>query len=211
LTAEEEVVGSLRPASGGPLTFAAQTQVLRSYLWVEQQLFETLGSWVTTEDEDSARVFFDVQSRQHAWHAELFDALLPVPAPLEESRIVGGGPKTTPDGRLAGLFEEVSGSSTTILRLSALLRVVLPRMVTGYSLHLRRIAFAADQPTARTLRLVLRDAMEAFQGGEELLEEQYAALPPAELGAQADRAGQALGRMEEHLARGGPGLVALPA
>ncbi len=58
----------------------------------------------------------------------------------------------------------------TLLRLVGLARVVLPRLVAGYGLHLRRAAPVADGPVVRSLRLVMRDEIEAWQATETLVE-----------------------------------------
>ena len=55
---------------------ATSARLLGGYGWMEQRLFEVLGSWVASEPVAEACVLFDMMSRQHAWHAELcFDRL----------------------------------------------------------------------------------------------------------------------------------------
>jgi hypothetical protein len=48
--------------------------------------------------------------------------------------------------------------------------VVLPRLVTTYTRHLRVAAPVADAPLRRALRLVLRDEVEDWLAGERLVQ-----------------------------------------
>ncbi len=45
--------------------------------WIEQRCFELLGGWVTSTPEPDVKLVFARQSHHHAWHAELFDRVLP--------------------------------------------------------------------------------------------------------------------------------------
>jgi hypothetical protein len=132
-----------------------------------------------------AQVLFDAYSQQHAWHAELFADRLPaldsvdpaslvLPPSAEMDRMlnvlsgaVSAGEHSTTDGSLLG---DASGTAAggTLPRLVGLGRVVVPRLVTGYALHLRRVSTVADAPMARCLRLVLRDEIEQWQALEAL-------------------------------------------
>ena len=158
-----------------------------SYRWVERRLFEVLGSWVASEPVPEAQMLFDVYSQQHAWHAELFADRLPaldsvdpdtlvLPPSVEVDRMLavlagvapaGDHPATA--GSMIGSGEgSAFPSGGTLPRLVGLGRVVLPRLITGYNLHLRRVSPVVDAPTTRGLRLVLRDEIEEWQALEAL-------------------------------------------
>jgi hypothetical protein len=178
-------VGVGAGAGGGVLSLHAQARLVGSYQWVERRLFEVLGSWVVSEPVPEAQVLFDAYSQQHAWHAELFADRLPaldsvdpdtlvLPPSAEMDRMlnvlsgaVSDGERSTHDG---SLLEDASGTPAggTLPRLVGLGRVVVPRLVTGYALHLRRVSTVADAPMARCLRLVLRDEIEQWQALEAL-------------------------------------------
>ncbi|HVA03911.1 MAG TPA: hypothetical protein VMU64_09185 [Acidimicrobiales bacterium] len=174
-------------ASGATsLSLDALGRLVGSYQWVEHQLFEILGSWVASEPVPEAQMVFDVFSQQHAWHAELFadrlpaldfvdaDALMVAPSP-EVDRMLAVMAGADPDGDRDADGSAVSRGGTldipargTLPRLVGIGRVVLARLVTGYTLHLRRVSPVADAPMTRCLRLVLRDEIEEWQALEAL-------------------------------------------
>ncbi len=123
-------------------------------------------------------------------------AILTLPPNAEVDRLLGllaGGP--------AGQAPAAGG---TLLRLVGLARVVLPRLIAGYGLHLRRAAPVADGPVIRALRLVVRDEVEAWWATETLV--QTLVDRPHDI-AVVSAHQQSL---EEVLAGIGPGLVPWP-
>jgi hypothetical protein len=175
--------------SGGPvLSLHGEARVVGAYQWVERRLFEVLGSWVVFEPVPEAQVLFDAYSQQHAWHAELFADRLPaldsvdtdalvLPPSVEVDRMlnvlsgtVPESEQSAPDGSLLGRDALGPPAGGTLARLVGTGRVVLPRLVTGYTLHLRQVSTVADAPMARCLRLVLRDELEQWQALEALTE-----------------------------------------
>lgn len=192
-------------ASALPLDAAART--IGAYQWIEQRMFEILGGWVASEPIAEARLVFDVHSQQHAWHAELWADRLPV-LDAVDPRTLTVTPSVEVDRLLVALAGGTPGTGAaaggTLLRLVGVARVVLPRLVAGYGLHLRRAAPVADGPVVRCLRLVLRDEIEAWQTTETLV--QTLVHRPHDI-AVVTAHQQAL---EEKLAGIGPGLVPWP-
>jgi hypothetical protein len=203
--------------SGAPpaaLGIVALQRLLGGYQWVERRTFEVLGSWVGSEAVPEARILYDLQSQQHAWHAELFAERMPaidgvdpatyvLPPSAETDRLLatlGGGTAPGNEGIIGAA--PVGG---TLLRLVGLARVLLPRLVTGYSLHLRRCVPVADAAVVRALRLVLRDDVEAWQATEAMV--QALVRRPHDV-AVVTAHQQAL---EEKVAETGPGIVPWPA
>jgi hypothetical protein len=214
------------PGGAGPagLTLHDQARLVGGYQWVERRLFEVLGAWVGSEPVPEAQVLYDVYSQQHAWHAELLAERLPVldsldpatltvPPDAEVDRTLGllagtvsdqgavggegaGGPGAPPRGTVP--------AGGTLLRLVGLGRVVLPRLVAGYNLHLRRLSSVADAPVGRCLRLVRRDELEQWQAIEALT--QSLLRRPHDIAVVT--AHQQL--LEELLAGSGAGLVPWP-
>jgi hypothetical protein len=186
--------------------------LLGACVWIERRSFEVLGSWVFNEAVPQARVAFDVQSLQHAWHAELLAERLPavddtdpttvvLPPSAEVDRLLaglGGGIPAPEEGTIA----TVAGG--TLLRLVGLARVLLPRLVAQYTRHLQRCAPVADAPLARALRLVLLDEHQAWQSCEAMV--QALVRRPHDV-AVVTAHQQAL---EELVAESGPGLVPWP-
>jgi hypothetical protein len=148
-----------------PLTLAQAAERFGAYRWAEQRLFELTGAWAAEATSPEARIHLDVVSGQHAWHAELWAARLPVLDGTDREAL------TRPAGPVLGpLLDEVARTSGTVARLAALYRVVVPRLLTTYGRHLRRAAPATDAPAVRALRLVRRDEVESWEAGEALLE-----------------------------------------
>ena len=181
-------VGAVAGSGGGGLSLHSQARLVGSYQWVERRLFEVLGSWVASEPVPEAQVLFDAYSQQHAWHAELFADRLPaldsvdpdtlmLPPSAEMDRMlnvlsgaVSDSEHSTHDGSLLGRDASGTPAGGTLPRLVGLGRVVVPRLVTGYALHLRRVSTVAGAPMARCLRLVLRDEIEQWQALEALIQ-----------------------------------------
>jgi hypothetical protein len=164
--------GSLA-AEMGALRLEDQARLIGGYEWIERRLFEVLGGWVPSEPVAEARVAFDLYSQQHAWHAELWSARLPVLDGLDPATLTVP-PSAEVDRLLVRLAGAPPGEAPalggTLLRLVGLARVMLPRLIAGYGLHLRRAAPVADAPVVRSLRLVVRDEIEAWQAMETLVQ-----------------------------------------
>ncbi len=174
--------------------------LLGAYCALERALFELTGALAADAGTGpAARVALDAWSAEHAWHAELFADRLPLVADLDVHALVE---LPAPAAHLLGRLS----SEPPVERLAGLVRVVLPRLVTTYRRHLRATSDAADGPTRRALRLVLRDEVEALVAGEALLE---GCLDRPD---QVERAGAVAVAVESALVRAeiGPGLVAWP-
>jgi hypothetical protein len=213
---ESGVVGA--PA----LSLDVAARLVGSYQWVERRLFEVLGVWVASEPVPEAQVLFDVYSQQHAWHAELFAERLPaldsvdpeslvLPPSVEVDRMLGVLAGVVPEHRDSAGTEGVSGAGRlevpaggTLPRLVGIGRVVLARLVTGYTLHLRRVSPVVDAPLARCLRLVLRDEAEEWQTLEALT--QALLRRPHDVAVVTGHQQ----RLEEIIAGAGAGLVPWP-
>ncbi len=209
--------------SGPALSLHAQARLAGSHQWIERRLFEVLGSWVASEPVPEAQMLFDVYSQQHAWHAALFAERLPALDSVDPATLVLP-PSTEVDrmmALLAGVVPDDARSITdgnlmpraggpdvpargTLPRLVGIGRVVLARLVTGYSLHLRRLSPVADAPMIRCLRLVLRDETEEWQALEALT--QALLRRPHDVAVVTGHQQ----RLEEIIAGSGAGLVPWP-
>ncbi len=212
------LAGSDTPAAGASQALPLQqsARLLGGYRWVEQRLFEVLGRWAATESLPEACLLFDVQSQQHAWHAELFEERLPVLDGFDPAEVTVA-PSVGVERLLAGLAgDEPAGAASpagadddgrrggTLLRLAGLGRVILPRLVAGYTVHLRRCAPMADAAVARVLRLVLDDDLDAWRATELMV--QSLARRPHDLAVLTDHQ-----RHWEELLLGHAGLAPWPA
>ena len=173
--------------AGAALPLGAAAALVGGYRWIEQALYELLGSWVTDVPLPGVQVLLDAQSTRHAWHAELWADRLPVlagvdpealTAPPEPARAVLatlagiGPPAGVPGWSWAPANDDGSaiGPPGALPRLAGLYRVVLPRLVVSYGRHLAAASPVADGPVIRALRLILADEVEDWHVGERLVQ-----------------------------------------
>ncbi len=185
------------------LTLVESARLLGCYRWVELRLFEVLGGWVTNETEPEARVLFDLQSRHHEWHAQLWGERIPEVEGIVEPDLMTVAPDEGTEELLATLGG-VEGGGGTLVRLVGLARVVLPRLVCGYSHHLGKALEVSDGPVIRALSLALRDDIEDWQAVE-LMVQSLIRRPHDVAVVTAHQQ-----RLEALVVGSGPGLVPWP-
>jgi hypothetical protein len=210
------VSDALEESSGRPqltnharvaLTLLESALLLGRYNWVEFRLFEVLGSWVANETESEARLLFDIQSRHHAWHSELFAERIPdVDGVVDPGTVTVASDEAIVEllSTLGGVPGGEEGGGGTLVRLVGLARVVLPRLVCGYGYHLSRAAAVSDGPVIRALELALRDDIEDWQAVE-LLVQRLIRRPHDVAVVTAHQQ-----RLEALVVGSGPGLVSWP-
>jgi hypothetical protein len=139
------------------------------HAWVEMRLFEILGRWSGTVAQPRARALLASHSHHHAWHAELWNGLLPAVPHLAVAELVA--PDEADAALIAGLdaLDEV-GTDDADPRLRAVYREALPHLVRTYSGHLDLTTPVTDGPTIRVLRLVLADLDRDRTAGDELID-----------------------------------------
>jgi hypothetical protein len=157
------------PEDAGALTLAEAAARHGAYRWVERRLFELTGSWAVAPGLPAeARLLCFEASAQHAWHADLWEARLPVLAGVDRERLTRPvGPAVEP--LLAGLApgawdgdDETAGHRFLV----GLARVVLPLLLVSYRGFGERLVPVADAPTVRALGLVVRDEDEELAAAQ---------------------------------------------
>ncbi|MHB1710823.1 MAG: hypothetical protein ACYCV7_05410 [Acidimicrobiales bacterium] len=190
----EEYLAHPGNAEGQPsLPLEITAGLVGGYRWIEQALFELLGSWVVDIPLAGVKIHLDAQSARHGWHAELWGDRLPVmfnadpdgltrppePAGRVLATLAGQRPSSASSPRTGkpGWAWETPEDDDTALdrpgalpRLAGLYRVIMPRLVVSYGRHLRAASAVADAPLIRTLRLVLADELEDWHAGERLVQ-----------------------------------------
>ena len=162
-----------------------------AYCWVERRLFELTGSWAAAPGlPDGARLFLFEASAAHAWHAELWEARLPVLAGVDReelTRPLGGAVEPLLAALETGVF---GGDDETAGRrfLVGLARVVLPLLLVSYRRLGQRLVPVADGPAIRALTLVVRDAEEELRAVEALVDGLLAAPEAVQQAAEWTRA-----------------------
>ncbi len=141
---------------------------LGHYRWIEMRLFEVLGGWVATVPELEVKLRLGPHSFHHAWHAELWDELLPQLRGVDREALTA-----PPNDTMAQFVEALSsarGRGQTIERMVGVYRVLIPHKIAAYTHHLDRALPVTDGPALRSLRLVLQDEREDVREGELLLQ-----------------------------------------
>jgi len=154
---------------GGParrsLPLSVTASLVGGYRWIEQRLFELLGAWAAEATRPELRAHLDEQSARHAWHASLWADRLPVRDGVSADELTVAPAVAA---RVLAVLDE-SRSETAPL-MAGLYRVVLPRLVTGYTRHLGATAPVSDGPVIRALGLVLTDEIEDWHAGERVVQ-----------------------------------------
>jgi hypothetical protein len=139
------------------------------HAWVEMRLFEILGRWSGTVSQPRAQALFGSHSHHHAWHAELWNGLLPAVPHLAVPELVA--PDEADAVLIAGLDAlDEAGTDDADSRLRAVYREALPHLVRAYSGHLDLTTPVTDGPTIRVLRLVLADLDRDRAAGDALID-----------------------------------------
>jgi len=131
-------------------TLEASARRIGHHVWIEQSLFEELGGWVTSTPEPAAKALLAEHSLHHAWHAQLWDGLLPAVPHLPAADLV-----VSPTGDAA--FPAAPAGGATAERLGWLCGEALPTLLDRYADHLARTTPLTDGPTIRVLGLVTTD------------------------------------------------------
>ena len=138
--------------------------------WLELRCFELLGGWVTTTPEPDVKLAFARQSHHHAWHAELFERVLP-----SANGFAADGLVTPPDDAWAVLLDDLVALASTNDRLVGAYEVLMPTKLAEYEGWLDVIDPIQDAPLRRWLGFVVVDEHADLAEGRALLEARGAA------------------------------------
>ena len=131
--------------------------------WVEARLFETLGAWSAAVADPRARARLAAQSHHHAWHAELFDRVLPVASGLEVAH------HDEPDPGWQAVLVDVAALTGTADRLAAAFGVLVPAKLAEYEQWLADADPVRDAPLRRWLGFVIADEQTDLAEGRALM------------------------------------------
>jgi len=142
----------------------AQTQIgivewsgrIRSARSMEMRLAATLGTWVPRLPDAAAKLVAARHARHFAWHADLWDGLVPV---LHDVVV----PDAVSDPRLTQALAALNGAAAPL----AIYDSVLPHLVAAYRGWATEASPVAERPIMRVLDLVLRDVDFDAQDGHE--------------------------------------------
>jgi hypothetical protein len=124
---------------------------------LELQLAGVAGAWVPRIAPAGAKLLLARHARHFAWHAELWDGLVPVLHDRPEGSAVV-------DGSLAG----AQAALGAVEEPTAIYEGVLPPIVAAYRKWSTEATPIAERPVMRVLDLVLRDLDFDAQEGHDL-------------------------------------------
>src|SRR5829696_7841923 len=124
---------------------------------VELQLAAVLGAWVPRIAPAGAKLLLARHARHFAWHADLWDGLVPVLHDRPEGSAVVDESLTGAEATLAGVTEP-----------RAVYDDVLPLVVVAYRRWSGESTAIAERPIMRVLDLVLHDLDFDAQEGHDL-------------------------------------------
>lgn len=141
---------------------------LGQYAWFEQQIFGLLGQWSARSPEPDACIVLARHARHRAWHAELWDGLLPTVAGIDATSLVRP-PNDAIAALMADLASDPSPTATEDFP-AGIYRVVGPGLASTYDDHGATASPVAEAPTIRVLDRVRRDQTVDLEEGRRLLE-----------------------------------------
>ena len=158
--------------------------------WLELRCFELLGGWVTTTPEPDVKLAFARQSHHHAWHAELFERVLPSANGFSADGVV-----SAPDDAWTALLDDLVALTTTIDRLVGAYELLMPGKLEEYERWHAMVDPVQDAPLRRWLGFVVMDEHADLAEGRLLLDDRGAAATAPHRAAVAEahrRAGRLL-------------------
>ncbi|MCU4187434.1 hypothetical protein K6U06_23960 [Acidiferrimicrobium sp. IK] len=140
---------------------------LGGHQWMEQAVWKVLGAWGASTGDPAAAVLLDTHAQHAAWRAQQWWERLPVLAVIERDALV-----RPPSGAIAGLVEQLAtaGPDATVARMAAAYRVLLARLLAGYSREAHLLSPVSDGPARRTLAQAESDASADWRAGESFLQ-----------------------------------------
>jgi hypothetical protein len=128
--------------------------------WINGRLAELLDEWSSKAGSDAAKTVFAKHAANFGWHAKLWD-----------NDILGGKGKADP-GDTAKVVDAVAASDVgdLIAALTAVYRVLLPRVIAAQTYHQHALNVHEDAATHRWVPFILQDQLEAVRDGELLLQ-----------------------------------------
>jgi hypothetical protein len=126
------------------------------------RLADTIGGWVAAVADPAAKAVLARHATHHAFHAELWDGVVPV---LHDVT-VSDDPAADPG--LARVTAALAGGDEPAARLAHLFDEALPALVAVYREWAADTSVIADRPVMRVLDLVLRDEEFDLHEGESM-------------------------------------------
>lgn len=134
-------------------------------VWIDERLFEIVGSWITSTPEVELRERLAAHCHRHAAHAALWRERLP-----QATGVDGASMVTSPDRAIDDALHLLATPADTLRRLVGLYRVVVPRLVAAHTFHRHVTNAVTDGPTVGVLDTVVAGSIAQWRDGEMMIE-----------------------------------------
>ncbi len=173
-----------------------RARCIGAFAWIEQRLFEVVGGWASAETDDLLKVLFDTESRVHGWNSLLWKDEMPPEGSLRaessfssenQNMLVAPGFVTIMD-RIESDWQDTGVVSYG--HLGVLCKVVLPRLLLTYRIHMVNLSPVTDGSFARSVNIAYDDIIDIWHAANLTLEvgwgypatpspDSLASIPPA--------------------------------
>ncbi len=159
-----------------PSGIVQRARCINAFAWIEQRLFEVVGGWASTETDALLKVMFDTESRVHGWNSLLWKNEMPPEGSLraessfsseDQNILVAPGFVTVMD-QIESDWQDTGVVSYG--HLGVLCKVVLPRLLLTYRLHMAALSPVTDGSFARAVSIAYDDIMDVWHAANLTLE-----------------------------------------
>ncbi len=159
-----------------PSDIVQRARCVNAFAWIEQRLFEVVGGWASTETDALLKVLFDTESRVHGWNSLLWKNEMPPEGSLraessfsseDQNILVAPGFVTVMD-QIESDWQDTGVVSYG--HLGVLCKVVLPRLLLTYRLHMAALSPVTDGSFARAVSIAYDDIMDVWHAANLTLE-----------------------------------------
>jgi hypothetical protein len=147
-----------------PLSIAASARLNGHHAWMARRLFELMGTSVAVMSDLQAKLMLGEHCYHYAWHAELFERLLPTPADVHPYAMVA-----PPSISIVAQFDAIDGSTSNVERLVGIYRVAVAHYHQRIGDHFEQCNPVTDAPTMRVLGHVRADLGADISEAKDLL------------------------------------------
>ena len=159
-----------------PSDIVQRARCVNAFAWIEQRLFEVVGGWASTETDALLKVLFDTESRVHGWNSLLWKDEMPPEGSLraessfsseDQNVLVAPGFVTVMD-RIESDWQDTGVVSYG--HLGVLCKVVLPRLLLTYRIHMTALSPVTDGSFARSVSIAYDDIIDVWHAANLTLE-----------------------------------------
>lgn len=146
-----------------PYGVEANSIILRRFAYIEQRLVQALAGWLPKAPEFEAKYAFGRHLWEDAEHAELLRRR------VRQLRTGERALESAPSHRLGLLMDELVYADDTAEFVAGAYGVVKTELLAAYQRHLAQTQPLVDQPTVRSLRIIIAEEQEHIEWAQDAL------------------------------------------